>query len=388
MTSPIALVCNYGSSSIDLLYSAGGVITATSVGVGPTPNQAAQTPNGRYVYVANYGLGAGGSTVSAVSTTAASVVATISLAGGSAPDCIVVSPDGTTVYAGAYTTKVVYAISTATNTITASVGVPSGNPVALVISPDGQTLFVSLTNANRVALIATATMTVSYVTVGSNPGAMLFLNGQLWVVSEVGTVSVISGSSVVHTITVGSYPGSIVASTDGAHVYVSFPEGTTRNIAVISTSSYTVTAHISTGGSSFPNGMAIVGTTLVVTDESQDAIYICSTVSNTVTSTLPTPPNNLNDPLGVAITPDGTEALISNFGSNYLSVFNIATSTITSTVTVGSEPWFILPLVIKSTAWLRQFQRSDAQGVRQFQTGAAANSTQSVRNQSAGNNYT
>ena len=46
------------------------------------------------------------------------------------------------------------------------------------------------------------------------------------------------------------------------------------------------------------------------------------------------------------------------------------------------------PIVSCGTPWLRQFQRSDAYGVRQSQVAGSANSPLSVRNQSAGNSYT
>jgi len=45
-----------------------------------------------------------------------------------------------------------------------------------------------------------------------------------------------------------------------------------------------------------------------------------------------------NNPGGVAITPDGTKAYVTNYGGNTVSVIDVATGTITKTISVGASP--------------------------------------------------
>ncbi|MGD0406565.1 MAG: YncE family protein, partial [Candidatus Bathyarchaeia archaeon] len=61
--------------------------------------------------------------------------------------------------------------------------------------------------------------------------------------------------------------------------------------------------------------------------------------TNTVTATVPVG----SEPIGVAVTPDGAYAYVTNYGGGYygsgsVSVISTATNTVTATVTVGSEP--------------------------------------------------
>ena len=56
---------------------------------------------------------------------------------------------------------------------------------------------------------------------------------------------------------------------------------------------------------------------------------------NTVTATIPV----VSEPYGVAVTPDGTCAYVTDsFGGDTVSVISTATNTVTATITVESEP--------------------------------------------------
>ena len=58
------------------------------------------------------------------------------------------------------------------------------------------------------------------------------------------------------------------------------------------------------------------------------------TATNTVVATVPVGTN----PIGVAITPDGKHAYVTNFTSNNVSVIDTATNTVVATVPVGNNP--------------------------------------------------
>jgi YVTN family beta-propeller protein len=63
---------------------------------------------------------------------------------------------------------------------------------------------------------------------------------------------------------------------------------------------------------------------------------VIDTASNTVTATVPT--RFLSIPLGVAITPDGTRAYVTNNFTDSVSVIDTASNTVVATVGVGGLP--------------------------------------------------
>lgn len=76
------------------------------------------------------------------------------------------------------------------------------------------------------------------------------------------------------------------------------------------------------------------GTRAYVTNIDQaNSVSVIDTVTNTVVATIP-----IAGPFGVAITPDGTHAYVTNVGSNTVSVINTATNTVATTIAVGSSP--------------------------------------------------
>ena len=78
------------------------------------------TPNGNYVYVANYGSG----TVSVINTATNNVTATVTV--GSNPNGVAVNPNGNYAYVTNYGSGSVSVINTATNNVTATVTVGTG----------------------------------------------------------------------------------------------------------------------------------------------------------------------------------------------------------------------------------------------------------------------
>lgn len=77
---------------------------------------------------------------------------------GGRPHGLVISPDGSTLYAADNSDGSVKAINTTTGVVTASVAVPGAFGIA--ISPDGSTLYVT-TDYSRAAIIAASTLTIA-----------------------------------------------------------------------------------------------------------------------------------------------------------------------------------------------------------------------------------
>ena len=90
-----------------------------------------------------------------------------------------------------------------------------------------------------------------------------------------------------------------------------------------------------TVGSS-PYGVAITpdGNYAYVTNHGSGTVSVIQISTNKVTSTVTVG----SSPYGVAITPDGNYAYVANYGSGTVSVIQISTNTVTATITVGSNP--------------------------------------------------
>jgi YVTN family beta-propeller protein len=64
-------------------------------------------------------------------------------------------------------------------------------------------------------------------------------------------------------------------------------------------------------------------------------VYVYNTNTSSLTATISVG----SDPLGVAVTPDGSKALVTNQNSNTVSVIDTANNTVSHTLTVGSVPF-------------------------------------------------
>jgi YVTN family beta-propeller protein len=107
-------------------------------------------------------------------------------------------------------------------------------------------------------------------------------------------------------------------------------------VSVIDTATNTVVATVPVG--SFPFGVAITpdGTHAYVTNQDSHTVSVIDTATNTVVATVPV--GTESAPREVAITPDGTHAYVTNIFANTVSVIATATNTVVATVPVGSAP--------------------------------------------------
>ncbi|MBI1824491.1 MAG: hypothetical protein HYR80_10320, partial [Nitrospirae bacterium] len=137
---------NGSANNVSVIDPATNAITAT-VSVGTNPLALAPTPDGKLVIVVN-----GGGTVSVITRSSQTVTATLTL-----PDPVtgtaaaIAGPAGTNlVYIANHNAMKIYVMNTQSNTITATIPVgapavysPQG-PLDLVISPDGSTLYANV----------------------------------------------------------------------------------------------------------------------------------------------------------------------------------------------------------------------------------------------------
>jgi YVTN family beta-propeller protein len=104
--------------------------------------------------------------------------------------------------------------------------------------------------------------------------------------------------------------------------------------SVINTATNTVADTTNVGGA--PQGVAVTpdGKKAYVTDPANNRIDVIDTATNNITATL-----NVNVwPIGVAVNPAGTKAYVTNLRSSTISVVDIATNSFTAWVNVGYHP--------------------------------------------------
>jgi YVTN family beta-propeller protein len=118
----------------------------------------------------------------------------------------------------------------------------------------------------------------------------------------------------------------------------------TNTVQVINTSTNAVVSTITVG--SQPLGVAITpdGTKVYVANDASATVSVINTATNAVikTITLGTPGNP--DPIGVAVSPDGSVVFISSGfpgPNNLVYVIATATDTVTATINIGNNvnPW-------------------------------------------------
>ena len=322
-------------------------LTGATGPAGPTGAQGVTGPQGPAgtvrlpglsVYVAN----TNSNTVSVINTATNNVVATVSV--GNGPVSVAITPDGGTVYV-TNLDGTVSVISTATNAVVTTLALGSGAPaVGVAVSPDGTKAFVGNTTANTVSVINTTTNTiVATVPAGTDPSGVVFSpSGALAYVVNDQAVSVVDTNTNAVTTTIpvpagnGATNGPGVAITpNGAFVYVSGGEG---NASVVNTVSNTVTGTVSTDGNMRGAALGLLaflpsGAFGYGPDGGLGTVAVFDT-TNTEVGTVQVG----NNPFGVAITPNGKLAYVTNSSDDTVSVINTAANVVFKTIPVGARP--------------------------------------------------
>ncbi|WP_336054342.1 IPT/TIG domain-containing protein [Streptomyces sp. CA2R101] len=251
--------------------------------VGHAPVKAAVTPDGRYVYVSNFGS----SSLSVIDTTTRSVITTIEVTNG--PWGVEVAPDGLRAYVACFGTDSVAVIDTTTHSVTDTLS-GLNKPIGLAVSPDGSRLYVASRGGSRVDVISTAS------------------------------------ESVIASVPVGTGPRNVAVTPDGTEVYVT--EEGANSVSVIDTTTHTVIATLS--GFLLPRGVAVApdGQRVYVTDYGGNSLAVIDTATHSVVDTV----TGLPIPYGVAISHDGLLAYVARDGDDSLSAIDLVSNEIIDTV--------------------------------------------------------
>ncbi|MGB9926845.1 MAG: PKD domain-containing protein [Methanosarcina sp.] len=376
-------VTNLVSNSISIINTLTNTVIST-VNTGKSPSGIAVSSDGKKIYVTNYG----DKTVSIIDSAKRTVINKIQV--GKGPREIVISPDGTKAYVTDSDGKSVHIIDTAKNIVTTTIkveGTPSGiavtpdgkkiyvtsnaeifstisaieassnevvttipvgpNPMGVAVAPDGKKAYVAINSCNTIAVIDTATDTVTATMfVGKSPYASAQSIGSIPVLPVYPSANFSSNivSDYVFLFTPVKFTdlsenaiswkwdfgdGSGSTKQNPTHTYsetgiytvsltVSNPNGIDSKIAKVNV---------------VPKGIR-ASTYAYITNFDSNSVSVINTGNNTLKATVPVG----SDPLGIALSPDGTRAYITN--SNYkdrgtVSVIDTARNKVIATIDIG-----------------------------------------------------
>ena len=234
-------------------------------------------------------------------------------------------------------------LDAASNTVAATVSV-DGAPISVAVTPDGKRAYIAMRklSGGTVSVLDTATNMV----VATVPVTDFFIGGVA--ITPDGKHAYVANSGNDHTVKVLDTGTNQVAATiplnlsidlaftpNGKHGYVTDFEG----VSVIDTATSTVETTITIG----KGDTVTVGRGIAITPDGKNA-YLTNGGSNTV-SVIDTATNTVSatvvvgvDPVGVAVTPDGKRAYVTNHGSSDVSVIDTAANALVATVGVRTAP--------------------------------------------------
>ncbi len=262
-------------------------------------------PSGTLAYVANYGATLVSVINTATNTVTSSITVVQNVQGAEGAEGVAFNPSGTLAYVTNPTTGRVKVIDVATDAVANTIGIGVTSPLGVAFNPSGTLAYVTNSNSNTVSVIDVATNTVT------------------------------------STITVGSEPEGVAFNPSGTLAYV--VNFGSNNVSVIDTATNTVTSSIPVG--SWPISVAFnpSGTLAYVTNSNGGSVSVIDVASAAVVNTIVVGPG----PDGIAFNPSGTLAYVANAGplsnppcgsGDTVSVIDVATNTVTSTITVGGSP--------------------------------------------------
>ena len=225
---------------------------------------------------------------------------------------------------------------------------PSG--VAVV----GDLAYVANQGTNTVTVINTKTGAVvgNPIFVGTAPtGVLANADGsRVYVANRTsGTVSVIrtSDNTVIGSVRVGTQPEQMALNSAGTKLYVTNYGSSNVSVVDVSGQSPSLITNVAVGAN--PRGIAFVTVNgqprVYVTRYGSSSVAVIDATTNNQLDVKPSTPNTVDsitvgaNPQSITISPDGTRAYVTNYGSNSVSVINTATNTVDGTaISVGTKP--------------------------------------------------
>lgn len=269
---------------------------------------------------------------------------------GDCPAGVAFSPNGTTAYIANASDNTITPI--ATSTFTAGTAFSSGvsSPLYMAVTPNGQFLIATGNGSNNIAIISTSdTADVQTVTVGSGPTGIAVLpnssaayvanggDGTVSVVSLTGTPAVTKTISFKTTKKAGcASPNGIAATPNGKDVYVSCYAGEVYKIVVKTNKAAGKPIEVPQTSGNQQIVISPSGSTAYVSNYNGYVYPITLSGKGSVGTGIPAA-----NAWGLAISPDGAYVMA---GDGYccnsdtpLYVISTSSNTVTSTVDTGSN---------------------------------------------------
>lgn len=289
--SPKAYVGLFKDNAVAVLDTVANKVLKT-IPVPTGPHGMAIAPDGRWVYVSSDG----DSKVSVIDTQSDTIVKSIEV--GQAPHGLALTSDGRTLLAAVFGASQVAFIDTASGQVTGQVSVPSPHNIA--IRPDDHTAYVAAQKQGAAGL----------------------------------AVIDLPSKSQIAFLPLDKAPRALSFSPDGKQLY--FTQAGVDMVQALDPATNQITARIDVGASPHhplfdPDPKASMA--LVVAQGPGEVDFI-DTQSNVAFFNLPTG----QMPHWIAIDSRGTTALVTNEGSNTVSVIDLNKFTVTATIPVGNGP--------------------------------------------------
>ncbi|MSP48835.1 MAG: hypothetical protein EXQ95_05855 [Alphaproteobacteria bacterium] len=262
-------------------------------------------------------------------------VATVALPLTARVSALAVSNDGTRVYAASSETGTVIVVNAQTNAVIGTI-TTGPNPAALALSTDGVTIYsANADNATVTGGEAAGAALGRGTIVTAAPGSLaLSPNGATLYVSHRGsaTLSVITTSnfSVTSSITLPSAATQLALNPAGTRLYALDADGV---LTIVDTAAAAVLTRRAIGSTQL-TGLAVSpdGQKVLIADGTANTVTIADG-GGAVVATLPT----VGTPQSVAINPAGTLAYVVGRDTGAITVVNLSTNTVASTIAIPAR---------------------------------------------------
>ena len=307
-------VVNRKDGTVTLLDLASREITAT-IAVGEGPHEVAISPDGAWAAVSNYGpTGAPGATISLIDIAAGSVEATISLGKHRSPHGLAWTKDGAQLIATVESDSALLLIDRASRAVAGVIPLRRATPDLIALSADGARAYVTALGASDVSVVDLATRKVTTsAPLPRNADGVALRPGsdELWVTSPASdqiTVLGVSDLAPRATIASAGYPLRVRFTPDGATALAIFGKSSELKFFDASARKEVAALPMRISKAAMHGGKGAEG-------------Y-----------------ENVTVPLGLAISPDGKWAFVTNGGADALTIVSIAKRDASAVVFVGREP--------------------------------------------------
>ncbi|MGO9960806.1 MAG: Ig-like domain-containing protein [Solirubrobacteraceae bacterium] len=256
-----------------------------------------------------------------------------------------VAATDTTAYVADAQSNTVSVVDLASDQVSDTIAVGSF-PEGVALSPDGSTAYVTNFKGGTLSIIDTSTNQVAFtVKVGTDPDGVVQIGSSVYVANLLsGTISIVDPATgtVTGTITLTGTltpaPSGLATNGDGTHLYVNDARnGETEEFDV---SLLPAVQDGVTAVGSFPAYLAINDTTGYVANAGTTTTGTVSVVdfSNPSAPTVTQTIDVGSHPYGIAVDASAGDVLAADSGDGDLSVIDDASNTVISTIKVGDTP--------------------------------------------------